>query len=114
VFLAALQGGAAAPQQPQQPAAPPAPEPPLQVPEPTAEQIGTLTDMGFSEAVARKALLLTRCNVEVALEWVLQHMDDPDAETPPTQEQLRQVGRVWIAYVPCAGIPQQSQHLEVL
>jgi uncharacterized UBP type Zn finger protein len=47
--------------------------------------------MGFSEAVARKALLLTRCNVELALEWVLQHMDDPDAETPPTQEQLRQV-----------------------
>lgn len=87
-----MQGAGAAPQQAQQPAAPPEPEPPLQVPEPRADQIATLTDMGFSEAVARKALLLTRCNVELALEWVLQHMDEPDAETPPTQEQLRQVG----------------------
>jgi uncharacterized UBP type Zn finger protein len=39
--------------------------------------------MGFSEALARKALLLCRNNVDAALEWVLQHMEDEDAEQPP-------------------------------
>jgi uncharacterized UBP type Zn finger protein len=63
----------------------------IQVPDPPAEQVQQLTEMGFSEALGRKALILCRGNVELALEWVLGHMDDADAEEPPTQEQLRQV-----------------------
>lgn len=50
-----------------------------------------LADMGFSEALARKALQLTRDNVELALEWLLQHGEEPGSADPPTQEQLRAV-----------------------
>jgi hypothetical protein len=50
-----------------------------------------LADMGFSQALARKALQLTRDNVELALEWLLQHSEQPGAADPPTQEQLRAV-----------------------
>lgn len=50
-----------------------------------------LADMGFSEALARKALHLTRDNVELALEWLLQHGEEPGSADPPTQEQLRAV-----------------------
>ena len=63
----------------------------IQAPDPPAEQVQQLAEMGFSEPLARKALVLCRGNVELALEWVLAHMDDADAEEPPTQEQLRQV-----------------------
>jgi hypothetical protein len=74
----------------------PSPPPPLsraprQVPEPSAQGIAQLAEMGFSEALARKALLLCRNNVDAALEWVLGHMEDEDAEAPPTEAQLRQV-----------------------
>lgn len=65
---------------------------PLQIPEPSADGIAQLTEMGFSEALARKALLLCRNNTDAALEWVLQHMEDEDAEAPPTEDELRQVG----------------------
>lgn len=63
----------------------------LQVPEPPADRISQLTDMGFSETLSRNALLLHRSNVQVALEWLLEHGDNPAAAEPPTQEQLRQV-----------------------
>ena len=62
------------------------------MPDPPAEQVQQLTEMGFSEGLCRKALLMCRGNVQLALEWVLSHMDDADADDPPTQEQLRQVG----------------------
>lgn len=64
------------------------------MPEPPADRIAQLTDMGFSETLARNALLLRRGHVEQALDWLLQHGDDPAAAEPPTQEQLRQVGGV--------------------
>lgn len=63
----------------------------LQVPEPQAAHIAQLTDMGFAEALARKALILTRDNVQLAVEWLFEHGDDPNAADAPTQEQLRQV-----------------------
>ena len=64
---------------------------PVQVPEPNAEAVARLADMGFPEAVARRALLLTRNRLEAATEWCLSHSDDPDAADPPSQEQLRRV-----------------------
>eukprot|EP00878_Enallax_costatus_P011519 GHUV01012025.1.p1 GENE.GHUV01012025.1~~GHUV01012025.1.p1 ORF type:complete len:534 (+),score=238.87 GHUV01012025.1:496-2097(+) len=63
----------------------------IQPPEPQAAHIAQLTDMGFAEAVASKALILTRDNVQLAVEWLFEHGEDPNAADPPTQEQLRQV-----------------------
>lgn len=63
----------------------------IQPPEPSAGHMAQLADMGFSEALARKALQLTRDNVELALEWLLQHGEEPGSADPPTQEQLRAV-----------------------
>lgn len=61
------------------------------MPEPAADRIAQLTDMGFSEALARNALLLHRGSVERGLEWLLEHVDDPAAAEPLSQERLRQV-----------------------
>ncbi|KAF8069378.1 hypothetical protein HT031_001493 [Scenedesmus sp. PABB004] len=58
-------------------------------PEPPAALVAQLTDMGFTEALSRKALLLGRGDVQLALEWILAHMDEPGAEDPPSQAQLR-------------------------
>ncbi|KAF8417525.1 ubiquitinyl hydrolase [Boletus edulis BED1] len=46
------------------------------VPEPAAEQIALLADMGFTYAQARKALLETDGNPERAVEWLFNHPDD--------------------------------------
>lgn len=67
------------------------PPPVIEPPEPAADHIAQLTDMGFAEPVARKALILAKDNVNVALEWLFEHAEDADAAEPPTQEQLRQV-----------------------
>lgn len=63
----------------------------VQVPEPPADRITQLTDMGFSDSLARNALLLQRSNVEAALEWLLEHGDEPAAADPIPEERLRQV-----------------------
>ncbi|KAG6370630.1 hypothetical protein JVT61DRAFT_11258 [Boletus reticuloceps] len=46
------------------------------VPEPPAEEIALLADMGFTYAQARKALLETDGNPERAVEWLFNHPDD--------------------------------------
>lgn len=63
----------------------------LQVPEPDAEGLVQLQDMGFSAGLAAKALLLSRNVAAAALDWALQHADDPDADAPPTEDALRAV-----------------------
>ncbi|KAI0668763.1 ubiquitinyl hydrolase [Trametes maxima] len=52
-------------------------------PEPSAEQISMLADMGFTPAQARKALRETGGNAERAVEWLFSHPDDSgeDAST---------------------------------
>jgi hypothetical protein len=60
-------------------------------PEPPAAAVAQLTDMGFAGPLARKALLLSRHSVDLALEWLLQHGEEPGADAPPTQEELRAV-----------------------
>jgi len=52
------------------------------VPEPTAEQISMLADMGFTPAQARKALRETSGNAERAVEWLFNHPDDMGEDTP--------------------------------
>ncbi|OSD05569.1 ubiquitin carboxyl-terminal hydrolase 14 [Trametes coccinea BRFM310] len=45
-------------------------------PEPSAEQVSMLADMGFTPAQARKALRETGGNAERAVEWLFSHPDD--------------------------------------
>lgn len=73
----------------------------LVVPEPPPERVVQLTDMGFSDVLARNALILHRGSVQHALEWLLEHSDNPDAAQPPTQEQLQQVCVSVCVYVWC-------------
>ncbi|KAG2451389.1 hypothetical protein HYH02_003990 [Chlamydomonas schloesseri] len=86
-------GGGAPPPAEAQPAAAPPPPPPAPpvIPEPDAAAAAQLGEMGFGEAVVRKALLLHRNDMEQALNWLLQHGDDPAAAEPLTDDQLRQI-----------------------
>jgi len=45
-------------------------------PEPSADQVSMLADMGFTSAQARKALRETWGSVERAIEWLFSHPDD--------------------------------------
>uniref|UniRef100_A0A6S9IZW9 Ubiquitinyl hydrolase 1 n=2 Tax=Heterosigma akashiwo TaxID=2829 RepID=A0A6S9IZW9_HETAK len=46
--------------------------------------VASLVAMGFSENGCRRACLATQnANVEVAMNWVLEHMGDPDFNDPP-------------------------------
>ncbi|ORX39093.1 hypothetical protein BD324DRAFT_618491 [Kockovaella imperatae] len=49
--------------------------------EPSAEQIASIADMGFSAAQARKALRQTGGNPEQAIEWLFSNPDDPGEES---------------------------------
>ncbi|KAG1797423.1 uncharacterized protein HD556DRAFT_1356550 [Suillus plorans] len=52
-------------------------------PEPPAEQVAMLADMGFTNAQAKKALRETDGNVERAVEWLFNHPDDSGKDNPP-------------------------------
>ncbi|KAI8969677.1 ubiquitinyl hydrolase [Trametes punicea] len=51
-------------------------------PEPSAEQVSMLADMGFTPAQARKALRETGGNAERAVEWLFSHPDDTGEDAP--------------------------------
>ncbi|KAH8114253.1 ubiquitinyl hydrolase [Phellopilus nigrolimitatus] len=53
-------------------------------PEPSAEQVGMLADMGFTPAQAKKALRETGGNAERAVEWLFSHPDDTGEESAPS------------------------------
>jgi len=53
-------------------------------PEPSAEQVSMLADMGFSHAQARKALRETNGSAERAIEWLFSHPDDMGEESAAT------------------------------
>ncbi|KAI0314538.1 ubiquitin carboxyl-terminal hydrolase 14 [Amylostereum chailletii] len=53
-------------------------------PEPSSEQIATLSDMGFTSSQARKALRETGGNPERAIEWLFSHPDDTGEEAAPS------------------------------
>lgn len=44
--------------------------------------LGQLTMMGFPEIRCKKALLAVPGDVEGAMNWLFQHMDDPDIDAP--------------------------------
>ena len=47
-----------------------------------------LMDMGFQANRANKALILTRGNTQLAMDWLLEHERDPDIDEPLTIEQI--------------------------
>ncbi|EIN03471.1 ubiquitin carboxyl-terminal hydrolase 14 [Punctularia strigosozonata HHB-11173 SS5] len=51
-------------------------------PEPSAEQVSMLADMGFTASQARKALRETGGNPERAVEWLFSHPDDTGDDGP--------------------------------
>lgn len=54
-----------------------------QQPEPSAEQVEMLVDMGFTSAQAKKALRETSGNAERAVEWLFSHPDDMGEDAAP-------------------------------
>lgn len=59
-----------------------------------AAALKSLTDMGFTEARSKKALLLNNMDVEAALGWICDHLEDEDIDDPLTDEQMRQVDKM--------------------
>ncbi|KAI9450058.1 ubiquitin carboxyl-terminal hydrolase 14, partial [Lactarius psammicola] len=53
-------------------------------PEPSAEQVDMLAEMGFSRAQARKALRETNGDAERAVEWLFSHPDDTGEDEQPS------------------------------
>eukprot|EP01102_Stenamoeba_stenopodia_P023301 TRINITY_DN9995_c0_g1_i2.p1 TRINITY_DN9995_c0_g1~~TRINITY_DN9995_c0_g1_i2.p1 ORF type:complete len:375 (-),score=84.91 TRINITY_DN9995_c0_g1_i2:28-1152(-) len=70
-----------------------------------------LTDMGFAEEHAKKALLLNRLNTELAMEWLLEHSEDPDIDQPISEEQMRQLAQAEANFAPDAGSVQKLQEM---
>jgi len=47
------------------------------------EVLGQLVSMGFSENGSKRAIMATACNdPEVAMNWIMEHMEDPDFNDP--------------------------------
>lgn len=61
------------------------------IPQPSAAALAQLTEMGFAEQLSRNALQLQRNNVAAALDWLLQHGEEPGAAEPLSEERLQQV-----------------------
>jgi len=59
--------------------------------DPTA--LRQLTDMGFVDNRARKALILSRMNGEMAIQWLLENADSPHIDDPIPPQTLRLLSR---------------------
>lgn len=59
------------------------------VAEPSVAHMAQISDMGFSAAAARRALLLSRNVVSAAVNYLLAHGGDGDIEAEPTMVELR-------------------------
>ena len=64
------------------------------------EKVNMLLDMGFTEGRVRRALTLCYSDTEEALNWLLMHTDDEDADLPLTQREVRKfLGfHLWATY----------------
>lgn len=47
-------------------------------------------------------------NVGGAMDWLLEHGDDPDADAPLTPQQISQISRVHRLFAPRASPPQTA------
>ncbi|KAF9231746.1 hypothetical protein BU15DRAFT_90837 [Melanogaster broomeanus] len=62
-------------------------------PEPSADHIAMLADMGFTSAQARKALLETGGDPERAVDWLFNHPDDTGETLPPSSSSAPAEGK---------------------
>jgi ubiquitin carboxyl-terminal hydrolase 5/13 len=76
---------------------------------PDEELVAQLVSMGFQENVCRRAAIATgNAGVEMAMEWVLIHLDDDENMTTEpggaeTSQAGHQTGAAAAAAAPCAG-----------
>ncbi|GFO16131.1 ubiquitinyl hydrolase 1 [Plakobranchus ocellatus] len=78
--LCHLRGRGLQPGEEELPAGDSPPEPPLEISEATVTQ---LMDMGFPRESCKRAIFHTKNQgVEAAMNWVMEHMDDPDFASP--------------------------------
>jgi len=61
---------------------------PVTIPAIPQKLLAQLTDMGFPEKRAKKALLLNRMDPDASVEWLFEHMDDADIDSPLNKEQI--------------------------
>eukprot|EP01117_Protostelium_nocturnum_P010145 TRINITY_DN3619_c0_g2_i3.p1 TRINITY_DN3619_c0_g2~~TRINITY_DN3619_c0_g2_i3.p1 ORF type:complete len:407 (-),score=131.30 TRINITY_DN3619_c0_g2_i3:1027-2247(-) len=60
----------------------------IQVDQSVLEQ---LTEMGFPAERSKKALILNQMNIQLAMEWLINHENDSHLDDPLTQQQLRAI-----------------------
>mmetsp|Transcript_23484 Transcript_23484/g.30695 ORF Transcript_23484/g.30695 Transcript_23484/m.30695 type:complete len:861 (-) Transcript_23484:288-2870(-) len=69
--------------------------------EPNPEIVAQLVSMGFSENGCKRACIATNnANADVAMNWVLEHMGDPDFNDPPAPPQSSSSGSTEFAANP--------------
>ncbi|XP_057686886.1 ubiquitin-associated domain-containing protein 1 [Corythoichthys intestinalis] len=66
-----------------------------------------LTEMGFPESRAVKALRLNHMSVTQAMEWLIEHVDDPSADAGATGTPSRPLGRRPSADASASGTPSR-------
>eukprot|EP00954_Amorphochlora_amoebiformis_P026421 1379130-Amorphochlora_amoeboformis.AAC.1 len=62
--------------------------------EPKEDLLAQLTNMGFKQEAATRALLLHRNNLELSLNWLLENSSDPAINKPITSRERQQLSRV--------------------
>uniref|UniRef100_A0A8C8ESE3 Ubiquitin-associated domain-containing protein 1 n=2 Tax=Salmoninae TaxID=504568 RepID=A0A8C8ESE3_ONCTS len=76
-----------------------------------------LTEMGFPESRAIKALRLNHMSVTQAMEWLIEHVDDPTVDTPlPGQDTPGAVGATappLVHSISASAFPRQDELTEI-
>jgi len=47
---------------------------------------------------------MKRLNTELAMEWLLEHSEDPDIDQPISEDQMRQLAQAEANFAPDAGV----------
>jgi len=76
-----------------------------------AVSLRQLQDMGFAENRARKSLLLNRMNTQAAMDWLLEHNDDPDIDEPISNESMSRIASEAAEFRPDASAAQRLQEM---
>eukprot|EP00164_Ancoracysta_twista_P000341 GFYU01000468.1.p1 GENE.GFYU01000468.1~~GFYU01000468.1.p1 ORF type:complete len:395 (+),score=87.07 GFYU01000468.1:32-1216(+) len=84
---------------------------PTTVPEPDPLSLHQLTEMGFPANRARKALVLNRSNIQLAMEWLLEHMDDDTIDEDLTPEQVQAITQDEMSFQPDADTVSQLREM---
>jgi len=78
----------------------PATTEPVQLPPVDPVALQQFTEMGFTEARSSKALILNGMNTRAAMDWLLQHSDDPHVDDPIPQRILKRIAKKNNSFTP--------------